>query len=277
MSRRDATNTGKNTANSNRPATAPYVFARAATPTRTTGTTGTPLTLYLASASPRRRQLLSEAGISFELFAVPIPEEDLAEQYSGPLERLGEYLAREKARAAEEALAKAGKSGVVLASDTTVLLDGRSLAKPRDPAEAETMLRTLRGREHIVATGVALAGPEPGRLVSATSATRVLMRSYSDDEIAAYVATGDPLDKAGAYSIQHPDFQPVERITGCHLGVIGLPLCLVGALLGAWPQLPQADEQGTLPPCLWSPQCSPPLPAAAGIYETLPGSPPGAR
>lgn len=241
---------------------APYVFARAATPGPATPT------LYLASASPRRRQLLTEAGIPFELFAVPIPEEDLAEEYTGPLERLGEYLARCKALAAEEALAKSGKSGVVLASDTTVLLDGRSLAKPRDPAEAETMLCTLRGREHVVATGVALAGPDPGRLVSGTSATRVLMRAYSDAEVAAYVATGDPLDKAGAYSIQHPDFQPVERITGCHLGVIGLPLCLVGALLGAWPHLAQAEDRHTLPPCLWSPQCTPPLPAAADIHET---------
>ena len=190
--------------------------------------------LYLASASPRRSQLLTAAGIAFERLLVPIDEDDLSERYNGPLERLGEYLAREKALAALRELERTGRTGAVLASDTTVLLDGRSLAKPRDLAEAATMLRSLRGREHVVATGVALVSDHPDSIVSATSATRVLMRDYSDDEIAAYVATGDPLDKAGAYSIQHPGFSPVQRFIGCHLGVIGLPVCLVAALLGHW-------------------------------------------
>ncbi|HEV8190534.1 MAG TPA: Maf family protein, partial [Ktedonobacterales bacterium] len=178
-------------------------------------------TLHLASSSPRRSQLLSEAGIIFERFVVSVDEDQLTEAYTGPLQLLGEYLAQEKALAAFDALWPRQQEAVVLASDTTVLLDGRSLPKPRDLIKAEEMLRRLRGREHIVATGVALAGPEPGKLVSGTSATRVLMRDYSDGEIAAYVATGDPLDKAGAYSIQHPDFHPVATITGCHLGVIG--------------------------------------------------------
>ncbi|HEX5439743.1 MAG TPA: Maf family protein, partial [Ktedonobacterales bacterium] len=151
--------------------------------------------------------------------------------------------------------------------DTTVLLDGRSLAKPRDVAEAEAMLRMLRGREHVVATGVALAGDDPASIVSATSATRVLMRDYGDAEMAAYVATGDPLDKAGAYSIQHPGFSPVERIVGCHLGVIGLPVCLVGALLGHWPAEAPASEasRDVSPLCAWSATCSAPLPSAASI------------
>jgi predicted house-cleaning NTP pyrophosphatase (Maf/HAM1 superfamily) len=148
-----------------------------------------------------------------------------------------------------------------------VLLDGRSLAKPGDLAEAEAMLRMLRGREHIVATGVALAGDDPESIVSATSATRVLMRDYSDAEIAAYVATGDPLDKAGAYSIQHPGFSPVERFMGCHLGVIGLPVCLVAALLGHWAaEMPAIETSPTISPlCSWSGTCSTPLPAAASI------------
>ena len=131
------------------------------------------------------------------------------------------------------------------------------------------MLRELRGREHIVATGVALAGPAPDQLVSATAATRVLMREYSEREIEDYIATGDPFDKAGGYSIQHPSFQPVEKISGCHLGVIGLPVCLVGALLGHWPRLPHAAEahRSAVAPCLWSAQCCAPLPAAASIHH----------
>ncbi len=223
--------------------------------------------LYLASASPRRSQLLSQAGIVFEKFVVPIDEEALAEAYTGPLESLGEYLAQEKALAAYAALQSVGKPpGRVLASDTTVLLDGRSLAKPRDHAEAVTMLTALRDREHIVATGVALADPVTGALYSATSATRVRMRAYTDDEIAVYVATGDPLDKAGAYSIQHPAFQPVATLAGCHLGVIGLPVCLVAALLlraDATPTRPALPSEAI--GCPWSAQCRAPYPTAQAI------------
>ena len=219
--------------------------------------------LYLASASPRRSQLLTQAGIAFERLLAPIDEDALAERYSGPLERLGEYLAREKALAALRALATSGREGLVLASDTTVLLDGHSLVKPRDLAEATEMLRALRGREHVVATGVALAGADPSWIISATSETRVLMREYSDAEVAAYVATGDPLDKAGAYSIQHPGFSPVERFVGCHLGVIGLPLCLVGALLGHWPTEPHEG----MALCLWSAGCRAPLSPASAIHR----------
>jgi MAF protein len=231
--------------------------------------------LYLASASPRRRQLLSAAGIAFAPFVVPVDEEALTQAYEadgGPLELLGEYLAQRKALAALAALRAEGSAGTrrgtVLAADTTVLVDGRSLPKPRHLAEAEAMLRTLRGREHVVATGIALAilaGPAPDRLVSDTAATRVLMRIYTDAEIARYVATGDPLDKAGAYSIQHPLFAPVERIRGCHHGVIGLPVCLVSALLHHAPRrdarfAPGADA---CVPCPWSAQCRPPLPSTA--------------
>ncbi len=250
-------------------------------------------TLYLASASPRRSQLLAQAGIPFERFVVPVDEDALTDAYTGPLELLGEYLAQRKALAALRALADDGRAGaseapaLVLASDTTVLLEGRSLPKPRDAAEAVEILRMLRGREHVVATGVALAGSDPERMVSATAATRVLMRAYGEDEVAAYVATGDPLDKAGAYSIQHPDFHPVARILGCHLGVIGLPVCLVGALLGHWPVLPHplphllAGEGSAplwgseIPPCLWSAQCCAPLPPASGIHIVPPGEPSG--
>jgi septum formation protein len=152
-----------------------------------------------------------------------------------------------------------------------VLLDGRSLPKPCDLLEARRMLETLRGREHTVATGIALIGPEPDRMVSDTSATRVLMRDYSDAEIARYVATGDPLDKAGAYSIQHPLFAPVERIRGCHLGVIGLPVCLASALLHNDPERDARFGLRADPnlPCPWSSECVPPLPSTATTHKEI--------
>lgn len=227
---------------------------------------GRGLPIILASASPRRSQLLTQASIPFEKFVVEVDEPGLSAVFHGPLLGLGEYLAGEKALAAWRALATRGAGGRrVLASDTTVLLAGRSLAKPADSDEATAMLRDLRGREHTVATGVALVDPERGVLRSATSATRVRMRDYSDSEISAYVATGDPLDKAGAYSIQHPDFQPVASLRGCHLGVIGLPVCLVWALLGgagARRIVPAPVESGdrSAPDCPWSAGCRAPYP-----------------
>ena len=255
--------------------------------------------LILASASPRRSQLLTQAGIPFERLIAPLDEDALTAAYTGPMERLGEYLARHKALAAWAKLQAEQRTeqGVrALASDTTVLLDGASLAKPRDHDEAVWMLRQLRGRTHIVATGVALieegdrnrewathettdnspvvvsggrprtrwhsSGARQAALYSATSATRVTMRPYSDDEIAAYVATGDPLDKAGAYSIQHPAFQPVASLAGCHLGVIGLPLCLVGALLGGVAPRRVVPAAAGMPDgdCPWSALCRAPFP-----------------
>jgi septum formation protein len=205
--------------------------------------------LYLASSSPRRQLLLAQAGIHFSRLIVDVDEEALTTSYRGEPGELGQYLATAKAMEAREALLKAGKRGRILTADTTVLLEGRSLPKPRDLAEAAGMLRDLRGREHIVATGVALT-EENGCIVAATSATRVLMRDYSDSELEAYVASRDSLDKAGGYSIQHPGFQPVKAILGCHLGVIGLPICIVNALL----------NQSPIPPayagCPWSAECT---------------------
>lgn len=218
----------------------------------------TDLPLFLASTSPRRRQLLREAGIAFELLAAPVDEDALTATYTGPLDELGEFLAREKARAGRAALRASGQVGRVLASDTTVLLGGEHLAKPMDENDATRMLRRLRGRAHIVATGVALATTQGDECVSATSRTRVAMRDYSDEEIAAFVATGDPMDKAGAYSAQHPDFQPVAAYHGCHLGVIGLPLCLVAALVMGAALPPEPGPHSSL--CRWSSLCSPPLP-----------------
>lgn len=221
-------------------------------------------TLYLASASPRRRQLLHEAGIAFVQHIVPVDEDALTAAYTGPLERLGEHLARRKACAAWSDLEERGCDGLVLASDTTVLFDGRSLPKPADADEAVTMLRMLRGRDHVVVTGVALAGPGEEMIRSASTSTHVRMRDYTDEELHAYVASGDPLDKAGAYSIQHNGFRPVASFSGCYLGVVGLPVCIVVALLGrtAHPSINimQSAPPG-MPRCIWSPRCTPSFPA----------------
>jgi MAF protein len=223
----------------------------------------TDLPLFLASTSPRRRQLLRAVGIAFETLAAPVDEDALTATYTGPLDELGEFLAREKARAGRAALRASGRVGRALASDTTVLLEGEHLAKPAGEDDAIRMLRSLRGRAHIVATGVALTTTESDECVSATSRTRVAMRDYSDEEIAAFVATGDPMDKAGAYSAQHPDFQPVAAYHGCHLGVIGLPMCIVAALVAGAALPPEPGAHSS--PCRWSPLCTSPLPGEEAI------------
>lgn len=230
-------------------------------------------TLYLASGSPRRRQLLGDAGIHFVQHAVPVNEEELAAAYSGPLEALGEYLAIHKAQAARRDLIEQGRNGLVLASDTTVLFKGQSLPKPADAIAAAEMLRALRGQEHVVATGVALAQTASAAFRSATALTRVRMRDVGDDEIRAYIATGDPLDKAGGYSIQHPEFRPVASYSGCYLGVVGLPLCIVASMLGGGTRQParksaadSARDNGCAG-CVWSARCTPPFPGP-DIMET---------
>ena len=132
-----------------------------------------------------------------------------------------------QAKAAAVAVRLAGAT--ILAADTMVALDDRLLGKPADAAEAGEMLSLLRGRTHQVYTAVCVA--QDGNLVARLSVSDVTMRSYSDAEIAAYIATGDPLDKAGAYAIQHTLFAPVAAWTGCYAGIMGLPLRLVSEML----------------------------------------------
>lgn len=220
--------------------------------------------ILLASSSPRRREILSRTDVPFSIVPANLDEDGFAESFQGSYPELVEALAVAKARAVAQT--QPGFEGLILAADTTVILDGDMLAKPRDPDEAIRMLRRLRGRMHQVATGVALYDCQAEKLESARATTNVWMRSYSDEEIAAYVATGDPLDKAGAYAVQHELFHPVERVEGCYLTVVGLPLCLVTMLLGRHglaiaPLVPAAVGQPGN--CLWSVQCRPPLPAGA--------------
>lgn len=199
--------------------------------------------LVLASTSPRRRLLLALLPLPFQTVAVEVDETPLAGE---PAAVTAHRLAKLKAR---QAPARADQW--VLAADTVVILDQVPLGKPADAADAARMLRALRGRWHEVVTGVCLRPPGASPPLLAERCTRVLMRSYRDDEIAAAVASGVPLDKAGAYAIQDEVFRPVAALEGCYLNVVGLPLCAVSELLRraghpAAPALPPGPFQ---PPC----------------------------
>ena len=181
--------------------------------------------LILASASPRRKALLSLLGLPFHVVEAHVEERRLERESP---QRMVMRLSRSKAEAVPAA-SQAG--GIVIACDTIVVLEGEVLGKPADPRDATSMLRRLRGREHRVYSGLAVLDIESARLHTVCDETEVHMRSYSDEEIAAYVATGDPLDKAGAYAIQSAPFRPVARIEGCYASVMGLPLrCVAQAL-----------------------------------------------
>ncbi len=195
--------------------------------------------LILASNSPRRQELLKLLGLSFETLPVKTDERPL------PGEPPQEYvlrLAEAKARAAARVRAA---PGLYLGADTTVFLDGQVLGKPQDAAEAHRMLRQLRGRVHQVFTGLAVLDFESATCQRAYAVTDVPMRAYSDEEIEAYVASGDPLDKAGAYAIQHPWFRPVVALEGCFANVMGLPLCHLVGLLEAVGLRPTTDVPST--------------------------------
>ena len=191
--------------------------------------------LILASNSPRRKELIALAGLPFEILVANVDETPRANE--SPRNYVIR-LAEEKARASS---LRVDTSQVVLAADTTVVDADALLGKPADPSEAKRMLRQLRGRVHQVYTGIAALRVSDGHLVRDVCVTDVPMRDYSDAEIEAYVATGDPLDKAGAYAIQHADFQPVASMAGCFASVMGLPLCHVTRLLLQMDVLPSAD------------------------------------
>jgi len=178
--------------------------------------------ITLASGSPRRRELLEMLGADFEV--LPAKGEESAEPGLSP-ENTVKSLAAAKA---EEVLSLV-PGGLVLAADTIVELDGEILGKPKDGEDAKAMLRRLSGREHRVYTGVAvLCGKD--RIIE-TEETKVFFRVLSESEIAAYAATGEPLDKAGAYGAQGIASLFVERIDGDFFNVMGLPICRVGRML----------------------------------------------
>ncbi|MGM0399969.1 MAG: Maf family protein [Chloroflexota bacterium] len=183
--------------------------------------------LVLASGSPRRRRLLSLLGLSFQTTVPGVDEEPRPGEAP---EALARRLSLLKATAAAQERAE----GVVVAADTLVVCDGDVLGKPADTAEAREMLLTLRDRQHTVLSGVALYDAEEQRHIVRVAETRVYMRDYTEEEIRRYVASGEPMDKAGAYAIQDRDFSPVARIEGCYTNVVGLPLCHLYSMLSAW-------------------------------------------
>jgi MAF protein len=190
----------------------------------------------LASQSPRRHDLLSMAGYPFQVIVADVDEAtvDLPDPAQNSIE-----TARLKARTIAQQLPLSNNDRVIIiAADTNVALDDQILGKPADAGEAGSMLRALRGRDHQVHTGMSLIDLKTGREVTAVQSSTVTMRSYNDHETEQYIASGDPLDKAGAYAIQHPQFRPVTTLDGCFLGVMGLSVC----------QLLKAMEQFDLPP-----------------------------
>jgi septum formation protein len=223
--------------------------------------------LVLASASPRRRELLTQAGYSFEVHPADIPEDPLPnedpvayvtrlarekaqavynelvlkrhgfksteKQVPGSLEASGHDFSRAECDAINSrALAPAGvlsETLTVLAADTTVTLDNQILGKPSNPADAARMLRLLSGRTHRVITGIALISATSTQVAAETTAVTFL--PLTDDAIAAYIATGEPMDKAGAYAIQGRAARWIPRIEGDYFNVVGLPIALVSSLL----------------------------------------------
>jgi nucleoside triphosphate pyrophosphatase len=173
--------------------------------------------LVLASQSPRRSEILRQAGISFTVRAVPVDETPI------PGERPEDYvqrLAETKVRAVESA-----PDEVVLGADTTVAIDGEMFGKPADEADARRMLAKLEGRRHLVMTGICLKRGD--KAVRDWAETKVWFASMSAAEIEEYVASGEPMDKAGAYAIQGLASKFVEKIEGCYTNVMGLPIALV--------------------------------------------------
>jgi MAF protein len=195
------------------------------------------LSLLLASASPRRQALIGLLGIAWRAAAADVDEARFL---------IDDPLVAALNVAVAKARATAGDAGeVVVAADTLVVAPDGVLGKPADAAEARSMLGQLRGRSHRVVSGVALTASD-GRAWGGVVSTRVVLRTFSDAEVGAYIARGEPFDKAGGYAIQDDLFRPVERVEGCFLNVVGLPVCAVAAGLNA---LGVPVSAAGMPPC----------------------------
>ena len=182
--------------------------------------------IVLASGSPRRGEILTNAGIPF---VREVPND--IDETPRPGEPPRDYVVRLAREKAESVDAQIGR--IVLGADTTVVIDGQILGKPSSPADAAHMLRLLSGRSHEVITGICLRAVRG--LVTDAATTRVWFTALSDSEIEAYARSGEPMDKAGAYGIQGLASKFVERIDGCYFNVMGLPVALVYAHLRTYP------------------------------------------
>lgn len=181
--------------------------------------------LVLASSSPRRQQLIQLMQLPLRIQVAEVDERTIV--IADPSEN-AVRTAELKARAVAN---KLDVATWVIGSDTNVALDGKIFYKPEDARDARTMLQQLRGNIHQVHTGIFIVHSQTGESAEIVSTSHVQMRDYTDSEIDAYIATGDPFDKAGGYSIQHPLFAPVVAIDGCYSGVVGLSLCALQTLL----------------------------------------------
>jgi septum formation protein len=182
------------------------------------------MTIILASNSPRRKDLLHQIGIDFSIDPADVDERVLPSEVP---EGYAVRVALDKARLA----AARAAAGIVIAADTIVVVDDEILGKPADANDAERMLKMLSGKVHRVITGLAVMDAATGKTLTRTSITRVWFRRLAPQEIASYIATGEPLDKAGAYGIQERGALLVDKIDGCYFNVVGLPLSLLGELL----------------------------------------------
>ena len=181
--------------------------------------------LVLASASPRRRELLTQAGFEFQIHPADIPEDPY------PNEEPIAYVTR-LARQKAEAIHRHHPDDIILGADTTVTLDNHILGKPTSVEDAARMLRLLSGRTHRVITGVSVVSA--ARTQTAAEVTAVQFLSLSDQEIETYIATGEPSDKAGAYAIQGYAARWIPRLDGCYFNVVGLPISLVSTMLATY-------------------------------------------
>ena len=191
--------------------------------------------ILLASNSPRRRELIALGNWTFR---VSTPDGDESQRTGESPAKYVLRLAEAKARASLE---NAEQTMVIVAADTAVVFNGTIHGKPKDAADAVQMLKKLRAHTHQVYTGLAALKTSTGQLLTDLCVTDVPMRNYTDAAIEAYVQTGDPLDKAGAYAIQHPQFKPVESMSGCYASVMGLPMCHLVRLLAQMEISPKAN------------------------------------
>jgi len=181
--------------------------------------------LVLASTSPRRQQLLSLLGVPFQILSAEVDESP------EPEEEPRQYVLRLAHSKAKAVLPKVPPGSLVVAADTAVVFGDQILGKPEGAQQAVEILKQLRGRSHQVHTGLVVMSNTDGKTLMDWCVTKVQMRDYGDDEILAYVQTGDAYDKAGAYAIQHIGFNPVERLEGCYANVVGLPVCTLTVYL----------------------------------------------
>ena len=180
--------------------------------------------LVLASSSPRRRELLAELGLPFQVIPSNAPEEQLEGESAEDMVR---RLSVDKAMT----VAALRSEGFVIGADSTVVLDGRSIGKPADEAEARSMLRQLWGTRHQVSTGLTIVNAATGQSLTDHMTADIQMREFTDEEMEESISSGIPMDKAGAYAIQDQEFRPARMISGCYSNVVGLPLCRMAEML----------------------------------------------